>query len=85
MAIRKDMVAAHTDKGDLDCAMFHCYITVGGKYGKGGNVPGTDIVIFENTTGGAGYRVETCMEDTVVLVIFKIHRQLHGCIRPDVN
>ena len=83
--LEKDMVAAHTDKGDLDCTMFHCYITGGGKYGKGGNVPGTDIVIFENTTGGAGYRVETCMEDTVVLVIFNSHRQLHGCIRPDVK
>ena len=80
--LEKDMVATHTDTGDLDCIMFHCYITGGGDRNKGGHVPGTDIAIFENRNGGAGYRVETCIEDTVVLVVYNSRRQLHGCIKP---
>ena len=75
------MVAAHTDTGDLDCYMFHCYRTGGGKDGKGGPVAGTDIAIFQDSEGGQGFRVKTCIEDTIVIVVLNGKRQLHGSIR----
>jgi hypothetical protein len=76
-----EIVAAHTDPGDLDCDMFHCYRTGGGKSGRGGTVAGTDLVIFENAEGGPGFRVKTCVEDTVVIVVLNSKRQLHGCVK----
>lgn len=78
--IEKELVSAHTDTGDLDCTTFHCYRTGGGLRGKGGPVPGTDIAVFEHSTGGAGFRVKTCIEDHVVIVVLNSKRQLHGCI-----
>ncbi len=51
----KAIVAAHTDSGDLDTTMFHCYIAGGGSDGKGGPVAGTDHAVFENSQGGAGF------------------------------
>lgn len=79
--LEKEIVAAHTDRGDLDCMQFNCYSTGGGRRGKGGCVTGTDLAVFESATGGAGYRVKTCIEDTVVIVILNSRRQLHGCIK----
>lgn len=80
MPLKQAQVSAHTDTGDLNCHMFHCYISGGGNEGKGGTVAGTDAAIFEHSQGGAGYRVKTCMEDTLVVVILKSNPQLHGCI-----
>ena len=77
----KDIVAAHTDTGDLDCTTFNCYRTGGGLRGKGGPVANTDFAAFEKATGGAGYRVKTCIEDTIVVVVLNSKRQLHGCIK----
>ena len=77
----KDIVAAHTDTGDLDCTTFNCYRTGGGLRGKGGPVASTDFAAFEKATGGAGYRVKTCIEDTIVVVVLNSKRQLHGCIK----
>ena len=79
--IEKETVAAHTDMGDLDCTTFNCYRTGGGLRGKGGPVACTDFAIFEKATGGAGYRVKTCIEDTIVVVVLNSKRQLHGCIK----
>ena len=79
--LEKTIVAAHTDQGDLDTFMPHCYRTGGGKDGVGGRVAGTDLAVFEHEEGGAGYRVKTCMEDIVVIVILRSNRQLHGCIK----
>ena len=41
----------------------------------------TDFAAFEKATGGAGYRVKTCIEDTIVVVVLNSKRQLHGCIK----
>ena len=79
--LEKETVAAHADLGDLDCTMFHCYTTGGGRRGRGGPVAGSDLAVFEARTGGVGYRVKTCVEDTVVVVVLNSCRQLHGCIR----
>ena len=79
--MEKTIVAAHTDQGDLDTFMPHCYRTGGGKDGLGGEVAGTDLAVFEHEMGGAGYRVKTCMRDIVVIVILRSNRQLHGCIK----
>lgn len=79
--LEKSIVAAHTDPGDIDSTMFHCYRTGGGKDSRGGPVAGTDLAVFENADGGAGFRVKTCIEDTVVVVVLNSHRQLHGCIK----
>ena len=73
-------VALHTDSGDVDSTMFNCYTSGGGTHGKGGPVPSSDLAVFENVKGGAGYRVKTSIEDTVVVVVMNSHRQLHGCI-----
>lgn len=81
----ESIVAAHTDSGDHDCGMFHCYITGGGKDGRGGPVAGTDVAIFEHAEGGACYRLKSCMEDTVVVVVLKSHTQLHGCIKNSIS
>ena len=77
----KETIAAHTDTGDLDCTTFNCYRTGGGLRGKGGPVACTDFAAFEKATGGAGYRVKTCIEDTIVVVVLNSKRQLHGCIK----
>ena len=79
--LENDLVAAHTDAGDLDCNTFSCYMTGGGRAGKGGPVAGTDFVAFEKAVGGAGFRVKTCIEDTVVVVVMNSRQQLHGCIK----
>lgn len=76
-----ETVAAHTDIGDLDCMQFNCYRSGGGLRGKGGKVANTDFAAFENATGAAGYRVKTCIEDTVVVIVLNSKRQLHGCIK----
>ena len=83
--LEKEIVAAHTDPGDLDCTMFHCYRTGGGRDRKGGAVAGTDIAVFEKANGEAGFRVKTCIRDTVVVVIFNSNTQLHGCIKSRDN
>lgn len=75
------IVSAHTDTGDLDCTMFHLYTSGGGRRGLGGSVPGTDLAVFENSEGGPGYRVKTCIEDTVVILVLDSGSQLHGCIK----
>ena len=72
----RETVAAHTDRGDLDCFTCHIYRT-----GGGWRVAGTDIAVFEHSEGGPGYRVKTCVEDAVVLLLFQSHSQLHGCIK----
>lgn len=79
--LEKEIVAAHTDQGDLDCTMFNCYTSSGGNLGKGGPVKGTDLAVFEKETGGSGFRVKTCIEDTVVIVVMNSKRQLHSCIK----
>ena len=79
--LEREIVAAHADLGDLDTTMFHLYTTGGGKQGRGGPVAGSDLAVFQDRTGGAGYRVKTCMEDTVVVVVMNSCQQLHGCIR----
>jgi hypothetical protein len=81
----KVIVAAHTDRGDLDSTMFICYTTGGGKRGKGGPVAGTDLAVFEHAAGGAGFRVKTCIEDTVVVVVLNSNRQVHGCIKNEAS
>ena len=78
--VEKETVAAHADLGDLDCTMFHCYTTGGGRCGRGGAVAGSDLAVFETCSGGRGYRVKTCMEDTVVIIVLNSCKQLHGCI-----
>lgn len=75
------IVSAHTDTGDLDCTMFHLYISGGGRNGLGGHVSGTDLAVFEKSEGGPGYRIKTCIEDTVVIVVLDSGSQLHGCIK----
>ena len=75
------LVALHTDRGDVDTTMFNCYTSGGGTHGKGGPVPNSDLAVFQNDKGGAGYRVKTCIEDTVVVVVMNSNRQLHGCIQ----
>lgn len=76
-----ELVAAHTDTGDLSCTSFNCYMTGGGRRGKGGPVADTDLAAFEHSEGGAGYRVKTCIEDTVVVPVMNSESQLHGCIK----
>ena len=80
--LQKEIVAAHTDPGDVDSTSFSCYMTGGGRSsGKGGPVAGTDLAVFEHARGGAGFRTKTCMKDTVVVVVANSRRQLHGCIK----
>lgn len=79
--ITNELCAAHTDSGDHDCTMFSLYRTGGGERGLGGAVAGSDLAIFEHASGGPGFRVKTCIEDTVVIVVSNSHRQLHGCIK----
>ena len=79
--LEKEIVAAHTDPGDVDSTMFNCYMSGGGRSGKGGPVAGTDLAVFEHSRGGAGFRTKTCVKDTVVIVVMNSRRQLHGCIK----
>ena len=82
--LQEEVVAAHADLGDHDCSTFHLYTTGGGRRGRGGPVAGSDLAVFESVTGGAGYRVKTCAEDTVVVVVLNSSKQLHGCISSTV-
>lgn len=77
----KTIVAAHADLGDLDCTMFNVYTTGGGERGRGGTVAGSDLAVFEGASGGPGYRVKTCIEDTVVVVVMNSRKQLHSCVK----
>jgi len=81
----KSVVALHTDRGDIDSYNFNCYTSGGGIRNKGGPVANSDLAVFQNSTGGAGYRVKTCIEDTVVVVVMNSHNQLHGCIKNEDN
>ena len=78
-------VSAHVDRGDLDALMPSIYFVKGGSDDEGGYVLGTDLVLFEDESGGAGVQVRTCIRDTVVVVLSNSRRQLHGCILDDCH
>ena len=83
LPLKDSLVAAHVDHSDHDSYTFHCYKSGGGKDCNGGPVAGTDLAIFEHSQGGTGYRVKTCIKDTVVVVVLRSKRQLHGVIESD--
>ena len=85
LPLKKMIVSAHVDRGDLDTLMPCIYYVSGGNDDKGGYVPGTDLALFENEKGGAGVRIRTCIKDTVIVVLSNSRRQLHGCILDDCH
>ena len=78
--LASDMISTHYDPFDIDALMPLFYKSGGGKDGKGGPVAGTDIILFENQTGGAAIRVKTNIPDTVVVILTNSKKQLHGAV-----
>ena len=78
--LASDMISTHYDPFDIDALMPLFDKSGGGKDGKGGPVAGTDIILFENQTGGAAIRVKTNIPDTVVVILTNSKKQITwGC------
>lgn len=73
-------VALHTDTGDVNTDQPLTFLSFGGKDDRGGEVSGSDLVIFEHSNGGQCYRLKTSIESAVVFVLFNSAEQLHGNI-----
>jgi hypothetical protein len=71
-------LALHTDDGDVSTDQPLTFLSFGGKDGLGGNVAGSDLVVFDHCNGGQCYRLKTSIKSTVVLVLFNSSEQLHG-------
>ena len=67
--LEKMTVSAHVDRGDLDALMPSFYFVKGGSDDEGGHVLGTDLVLFEDESGGAGVQVRTCIRDTAAVML----------------
>ena len=77
----EENLALHSDTFDVNSLNANLYRSGGGSDGKGGAVPGTDLMLFESISGGESVRVKTCMRDTVVLVLTNSNQQLHSGIK----
>lgn len=71
-------IALHTDNNDHPCPQPLMFFPMGGLNGRGGHVKNTDLLVFENKTGGLSVRVPTTVEDTVVICLFDGALQLHA-------
>lgn len=77
----EENLALHSDTWDVSTLNANLYRSGGGSDGKGGAVPGTDLMLFESTSGGKSVRVKTCMRDTVVLLLTNSNLQLHSGVK----
>lgn len=71
-------IAMHFDESDYPCIQQLMFLPMGGVNGLGGHVPNTDLLVFEGREGGLSYRVDTTVEDTVVVVLMNSSTQLHA-------
>ena len=53
------------------------FSTFGGKKDLGGDIPGTDLLVFDSISGGQCFQVQTCVEDCLVCVLMNSSKQLH--------
>ena len=78
MSVDDALIALHCDESDHPSIQPLIYFPIGGKSGLGGHVPGSDLLIFEEETGGASVRIDTSISDTVTVAFVNSARQLHA-------
>lgn len=67
------------DDGDVSTDQPLTFLPCGGKeVSGGGEVSGSDLIIFEQSSGGQPIRLKTSIKLTVVVVVFNSREQLHG-------
>lgn len=71
-------MALHTDDGDVNTDQPLTFLSFGGEDGLGGEVAGSDLIVFDHCTGGQAHRLKTSIKSTVVFVVFNSNEQLHG-------
>jgi hypothetical protein len=71
-------MAWHVDQSDVKSNQLLTFLPMGGKYGRGGHVLDSDLMVFEHETGGKCFRLNTTIEDTVVFILMNSGQQMHG-------
>ena len=76
-SIGDGLIAKHNDESDHLCLQTLIFVPMGGEANQGVHVDGTDLLVFENEKGSKCYRVDTTVEDTIVVVLMNSSTQLH--------
>lgn len=71
-------MALHTDDGDVNTDQPLTFLSFGGEDGLGGEVAGSDLIVFDHCKGGQSYRLKSSIKSTVVFAAFNSNEQLHG-------